>query len=432
MELLTIKSFTMTKKITDFDQLILDGKNYLIRNLHYRAKSAYNYQRCWRGMARYMRDRNISVYSINVERKILFDRFKNRSISSLSRFEKEFYNGVKIFTEFVLTGNITISPRMVRNIYVFKGVVGKVISEYIIHKKGLRASPHTLRSYNRYLFQFNNYCIEKNLRNIKQVDLNLVVSYLRDISRRKGYPVGPILSIIRTFVKYLYDEKIILESYHDKIPKYKRIDQPKLPSTYSKKEINQLLKSVERFSAIGKRDYAVILMAARLGLRASDIACLKFENVLWDTSIIRLNQVKTGKELILPLLPDLGNAIIDYIKYGRHESEEPYIFLTQRPPYSRFESSNVVTHIVQRAFLKAGLATKQRRFGAHALRHTLGFRMLEESTVLPVISEVLGHKSTESTRYYLRIDLQSMKQCMLDVPAVPTAFYTQKGGIFYA
>jgi integrase len=422
----------MTKKITDFDQLILDGKNYLIKNLHYRAKTTYNYQRNWRRIARDMRERNISVYSINVEREILFDRFQNRPLSSLSHYEKSFYNSAKMFTEFVLTGDITNSPRMVRNIYIFKGAIGKVISEYILYKKELRTSPHTLRSYNRYLFQFNNYCIEKNLRNINQVDLNLIVSYIRDISRRKGYPVGMVLSVIRTFIKHLGDQKIISDNFHDKIPKYKRVDQPKLPSTYTKKEINKLLKSVERFSAIGKRDYAIILLAARLGLRASDIACLKFENLLWDTSTIKLNQVKTGKELILPLLPDVGNALIDYIKYGRPESEEPYIFLTQRPPYSHFESSNVVTHIVQRAFLKAGLATRERRFGAHALRHTLGFRMLEESIVLPVISEVLGHQNTESARYYLRIDIQSMKQCMLDVSPVPKEFYTQKGGIFYA
>jgi site-specific recombinase XerC len=322
----------MTKKITDLNQVILDGKNYLIRHLHYRAKTAYNYQRHWRQMTLYMRDQNISVYSINAERDILFDRFKNHSISSLSRSEKEFYNSVKIFTEFVLTGKISISPRMVRNACVFEGAIGKVISGYIFFKKGQRLSPHTLRSYNRYLFQFNNYCLEKNLRSINKVNLNLVVSYIRDISRRKGYPVRIVLSVIRTFVKYLIDQNIIPENYHDKIPKYRRVDQPKLPSTYTKREINRLLKSIERFSATGKRNYAVILMAARLGLRASDIACLKFENILWDTSTIKLNHVKTGKELILPLLPDVGNAIIDYIKYGRPESEEPHILLTQRPP----------------------------------------------------------------------------------------------------
>jgi integrase len=142
--------------------------------------------------------------------------------------------------------------------------------------------------------------------------------------------------------------------------------------------------------------------------------------------------VKTGKELVLPLLPDVGNAIIDYLKYARPHSEEPYVFLTERPPYGSFSSSNVVTHIVQRAFRKAGIDIKDRRFGPHSLRHSLGFRMLEQNTVLPIMSEVFGHQSTESTRYYLRIDLESMKQCMLEVPLVADSFYTKKGGYFYA
>jgi len=140
---------------------------------------------------------------------------------------------------------------------------------------------------------------------------------------------------------------------------------------------------------------------------------------------------KTGKELVLPLLPDEGNAVIDYLRYARPESNEPYVFLTERPPYCPFPTSNVVTHVVQRAFRKAGVDTSGRKFGPHSLRHSLGFRMLEQNTVLPVISEVFGHQSTESTRYYLRIDLESMKQCMLEVPLVATSFYHQKGGMFY-
>ena len=71
----------------------------------------------------------------------------------------------------------------------------------------------------RYLFQFNNYCVEKKLTGINQIDLNFIVNYIRDISRRKGYPVGIVLSIIRTFIKHLFDQKIISENYHDKIPK---------------------------------------------------------------------------------------------------------------------------------------------------------------------------------------------------------------------
>lgn len=131
------------------------------------------------------------------------------------------------------------------------------------------------------------------------------------------------------------------------------------------------------------------------------------------------------------MLPDIGNAIIDYLRYGRLKSEEPFILLTGRPPSGRFKTSNVVTHVVQRAFYKTGIDINGKRFGPHSLRHSLAFRLLERNTVLPVISEVLGHENTESTRYYLRIDLKSMKQCVLDVPPVSNDFYIQKGGAFY-
>ena len=86
---------------------------------------------------------------------------------------------------------------------------------------------------------------------------------------------------------------------------------------------------------------------------------------------------------------------------------------------------------MQHAFAKTGINTKYRKHGPHALRHSLAGRLLERQTVLPVISEVLGHENTESTRFYLRVDLTSMRQCALDVPEVLPSFYNQKGGIFY-
>lgn len=159
---------------------------------------------------------------------------------------------------------------------------------------------------------------------------------------------------------------------------------------------------------------------------------MKFDNINWEKCIIDIKQMKTGKSLALPLLPEIGNAIIDYLKYARPKSEEPYVFLTERPPHGPFPAGNIITQLVQRAFIKAGINIKNRKYGPHSLRHSLAFRLLEENTILPVISEVLGHEKTDSTRYYLRIDLQSMKQCRLDVPQVVISFYRQKKGGFYA
>ena len=104
------------------------------------------------------------------------------------------------------------------------------------------------------------------------------------------------------------------------IPKDNYKKQAKLPSTYSPKEIEMMIGSINRATANGKRNYAIVLLAARLGLRASDIANLKFENLLWEQCTIVLNQYKTGKKIELPILPEIGDAIIDYMRYGRPKS----------------------------------------------------------------------------------------------------------------
>ena len=146
--------------------------------------------------------------------------------------------------------------------------------------------------------------------------------------------------------------------------------------------------------------------------------------------MIRLIQRKTDKEIELPLLPEVGNAIIDYLKYGRQHSEEPFVFLTACSPIIPITLS-AIRNLVHHAFSKAGIDIKNKRYGPHTLRHSFARRLLEQQTMLPVISEVLGHENTESTKFYLRLDLSSMRQCALDVPAVPSSFYSQKGGIFY-
>lgn len=192
-----------------------------------------------------------------------------------------------------------------------------------------------------------------------------------------------------------------------------------------------MIGTIDRSNACGKRNYAIILLAARLGLRASDIAGMRFENLNWEQSTILINQYKTGQELQLPLLTEVGEAIIDYLKYGRPSSEEAYVFLLACSLFGRIYSSTI-TNLVNTAFVASGVNIGHRHYGPDALRHSLASLLLEQSTVLPVITEVLGHESSISTKYYLRVDLTSMKQCMLEVPPVPNDFYSQKGGYFYA
>lgn len=424
----------MNEQIKDFNELIIGAANYLELQLHYSLKSVGNYRRCWSQIRNFMSMQGIKCYDSDVGKLILRHKFGNRSKKELSTNEKLFFNSIKMLTDFQETGCVRVPPCPVKERIVFKGPIGSIITDFLNKKIEKRLSKCRFHSYHRNLSEFLDYCNQKSVTIIDDIDLTFILHFINEVSHKRGINTTLIISLLTTlrgFMKFVFEEKYLTIDYSHKIPRYKSVGQPKLPSTYTKEEVEKLIESVDRSTPTGKRNYVIILLAARLGLRASDICNLKFENLLWDTSTIRIEQFKTGKELELPILPDIGNAIIDYLRYGRIKSDEPYVLLTAKPPCRSFSTSNVVTHVVQRAFKKAGIDINNRRFGPHSLRHSLGYRMLEKNTVLPVISEVLGHDTTESTKYYLRIDLESMKQCILDVPPVPVDFYIQKGGAFY-
>ena len=406
--------------------------SYLENHLFYALSTVDDHRMIWKQIRNFMALNGIKRYTPDVGIQVIKHKFNDRSVEELSEYARGFIKSILMLSEFQETCHIKIQPRPRKTPIIFSGPIGDIISGFLDYKRvEERLSIIRIHCYQRNLSRFLNFCNEKSICSIKEIDLVVILRFLNELDYRKEIPVSIIISSLRGFMKYAFDEKLLATDYSQKIPRYKSVIQPKLPSTYAREEIEKLISTVERSSPIGKRNYAIILMAARLGLRASDISKLKFENLHWNTSTIEIEQFKTGKELVLPMLPDVGNAIIDYLRYGRPKSSEPYVLLTERPPYGHFTTSNVVTHVVQRAFINAGIDIKGKRFGPHSLRHSLGFRMLEQSTVLPVISEVLGHESTKSTRYYLRIDLKSMRQCMLDVPPVPTDFYEQKGGAFY-
>lgn len=422
----------MKQHIKDFNELIAGASHYLASQLFYAPRTIGHFRQVWKQIRTYLADHQITYYDQDVEDLVLHHWFGKRHVRALSHREKIFYNGVKMLTEFQQSGHIQLPARPCKDPLIFEGPLGRIMTEFLDYQRNeKRLAKSSLDTYKRHLYSFLTYCQQHQVSSILEIGLSVLLAYINQLNDQTT-AVYMAICVLRGFMQYAFKEKLIQVDYAKKIPRYKRVGQPQIPTTYTPEEIEKLIASVERGSPTGKRNYAIILLAARLGLRASDIARLRFDNLHWSTSSIHLQQYKTGHEVILPLLTDVGNAIIDYLKYARPTtSQASQVFLTTRPPYGPFPSSNVVTHVVQRAFRNAGISIQGKKFGPHALRHSLASRLLEVRTMLPVISEVLGHQSTESTRYYLRIDLKSMQQCILEVPAVTPDFYEQKGGMFY-
>lgn len=204
------------------------------------------------------------------------------------------------------------------------------------------------------------------------------------------------------------------ENFSSMIPHVRNIRRQRLPHTFTHEEIQKLLAVVDRSNPIGKRDYAMLLLTAKLGLRVGDVRTLKFSSLDWTKKTIAITQQKTGKFLELPLPDDIGWAIIDYLKNGRPNCDNDVVFVGHTPPYDLM--TPVSGNLVAKYMRQAGIETPTNRVcGMHTLRHSLATGMLNEGIPLPTISSVLGHADISSTESYLRVDIPGLRKCALEV-----------------
>lgn len=308
----------------------------------------------------------------------------------------------------------------------YPGEIGETVKNYYKHLRSEgRLSESSIRSYSYVLSPFSCYCQMKgiSLQDIVYADIVGFIMSEQNTNNRTTY-------VLRAFFKYLYMSNLLGKDFSLDIQTIKPRHTEKIPSFYKKDEILQLESSIDRNSPIGKRNYAIVKLASRLGLRSSDIALLKFSNIDWEQNIIRLKQDKTGKLIELPLLADVGNALIDYIQNGRPTDDHKIVFLTHLFPHKPLTRGAIYT-IVSSKISNAGLDIKGRRHGPHSLRHSLAYNMLGNGSTLGIISNALGHTSVESTMYYLGVDIGRLMECSLAVPPVNVEFYNQRGGLLY-
>jgi len=206
----------------------------------------------------------------------------------------------------------------------------------------------------------------------------------------------------------------------DRLPPHRHVRHESEPHLWTADEIRRVLAVIDRASATGKRDYAMILATARLGLRISDLRHVELRDLDWRAKQITIVQHKTGRPLRLPLLADVGWAIIDYIRGGRPETACPKVFVKHRHPFDTFGCASSVASRLSRHAARAGIVFSPGQVcGMHSLRGALAVAMIGNGTPMPVISAVLGHASTDTTQsYYLRFDVERLRCCALDVEDV--------------
>lgn len=188
------------------------------------------------------------------------------------------------------------------------------------------------------------------------------------------------------------------------------------PSYFTPECITKLLQSINTETLYGKRDYLILLLAATLGMRCIDICRLTLDDIDWKRKTIGFVQSKTGEYVSLPISDELLMALIDYIKNARPECDYREVLVSNRAPVKPFEHRNF-HEMLQKYFKRAEITFKEdQKHGMHSMRSSLASNMLRSEVPIPVISNVLGHKYTDTTGIYIKIDLEGLRKVALEVP----------------
>lgn len=266
------------------------------------------------------------------------------------------------------------------------------------------------------LFFFIDYLAQRDIQGMKDITPEIISDYVKTIYHHHEKSISAILTTLRVFLHFLY-----LSSYTDSdlstsVPKQSKYYYPPVPATWKTEDVKRMLASIDRGNPLGKRDFAILLLVAKLGIRAGDIKSIKLTDLDWRLMKICISQQKTGVPATFPILNDIGWALIDYLKEGRpSKCTSPYLFVRLHAPYEAFGKDANLHNIITKYTRAAGISIpKGHRHGLHSLRHTLASTLLEQGTPLPVITEILGHVDAKSTEVYLRTDMTGLRECALD------------------
>lgn len=287
--------------------------------------------------------------------------------------------------------------------------------KYCAHKG---YSKVTVEHYTKQSERFMDYLVSQGINDCHNIELPVINAYIRTLAGYTYKTVEQNICSIRSFLRYLQEQDILKTDLASKTPMIQARKQTRIPSVWSKEELEALIKAIDRGNPKGKRDYAIILLACVLGLRVTDIKNLTFSCFRWETKELVFTQSKTQGTLSLPIPPEVGWAVIDYLKYGRPAVDSPIIFIRHVAPFLPFSENDHLYQIIQSYMRIAHLPILKKHRGMHSLRHTAASRMLEHGTQLAVISDILGHTTTDSTAVYLKVDINKLKECCLDTPEV--------------
>ena len=237
------------------------------------------------------------------------------------------------------------------------------------------------------------------------------ISYVQTMGRSAQRSMQ---SALRTFLRFCLHSGYIKQSLDYAVPALRTYKLATVPRGLTDTQAQKVLRCINRNSHVGRRDYAIVLLLYTYGVRGGQVRALRLEDINWAQNQILFKALKHGKDSRLPLTPEVGESLLDYLQNSRPSYSYPYVFLTARAPYHPLPHSSSLSAIVGRYIQAAGIEVPNK--GAHAFRHCFATRMLQKGHCLKEIADVLGHRHLQTTFIYTKVDFNALKQVALEWP----------------
>lgn len=380
----------------------------------YSESSIRFYDSVYKQFCNYLLRNSYDEFADDVRDKFLLDIYGIRiyDFQHLPKHRQKCVRAMEIINIYAATAKIPIllsyykdTEKVITDVYL------KSFDEYAgwMENEGFAAATVTQRKRRSSLFL--EFLSAHGIRDFNTIEPSILYTFIHQFEHYSNRTTNLYILILNDFLRFLYLRGFMLRDLSRTIATIMKRDE-RLPSIWKQDEIQMYLNAIDRATPIGKRDYALSILAIRLGLRGCDIRELKLKDFDWKCNSINICQKKTQEPLSLPLMEDIGWAVIDYIKNARPETEYKNLFIRMTPPFTPYDSYSFQS-LIDKYCHAAGINCENRKQGIHSFRHSLAAQLMNDQVPVQMIRSVLGHKSMQSVKEYLKVSVNQLRECAL-------------------
>jgi site-specific recombinase XerD len=394
---------------------LVSGLDAELVRMGYKPSTLKWYRGCWRRLERYFASQGVQEFSLDVAMAWVDEAcsgfFAKEQAGTLKQTDVYLFRVAAMLDDFVIHG--AVLRRYSRSVSKLSAGQAEILAGFQARLRAEGCAVSTVRAYGTVAGEFLAFTASRG--GLAALDGAVIGAFVQTLAGYQPKTVEHKLCAVRSLLRFAAAGGLTDLGVLETVPAVKSSRQARVPSVWDPVDVAKVLGAIDRGNPSGKRDHAIVLLISRLGLRAVDVKRLRFGDLDWRGNRVSVVQAKTGRRVWLPLLKDVGWAIIDYVRDGRPASDCREVFLRHTAPIGPFSDQDHLHQIlVKHARVAHVSLSEKRRHGMHSLRHTLATRLMEDGTPVEQIADILGHQSVESTGVYLKSSLGLLARCALD------------------